>query len=60
MRRIVSAKNKLRHIYIRRLHGKNTMSPFLPISSIFFFFFSIAKQKYFNERDAIGRRSRRN
>lgn len=39
MRRIVSAKNKLRHIYIRRLHGKNTMSPFLPISSIFFFFF---------------------
>lgn len=24
MRRIVSAKNKLRHIYIRRLHGKNT------------------------------------
>lgn len=38
MRRIVSAKNKLRHIYIRRLHGKNTMSPFLPISSIFFFF----------------------
>lgn len=37
MRPIVSAKNKLRHIYIRRLHGKNTMSPFLPISSIFFF-----------------------
>lgn len=36
MRRIVSAKNKLRHIYIRRLHGKNTMSPFLLISSIFF------------------------
>lgn len=37
MRRIVSAKNKLRHIYIRRLHGKNTMSPLLLISSIFFF-----------------------
>lgn len=41
MRRIVSAKNKLRHIYIRRLHGKNTMSPFLPISSISFFFFRL-------------------
>ena len=38
MRRIVSTKNKLRHVYIRRLHGKNTTSPSLLISSIFFFF----------------------
>lgn len=45
MRRIVSAKNKLRHIYIRRLHGEKHDESILADK---FHFFSIAKQKYFN------------